>query len=130
MKIIITVPYSAAIVLDAEFASVAATLLTNARAVKGDGYGRDTTYGLHEEGLALSWIEDNKVTAVTDREKSLAEQLSKTQSESWKHQSAGTTKDKRIQELEAQLALLERVTVCNVVPEPSQESTEDNDEIF
>lgn len=114
MKLIIEVPSNGLIELPVEMAGVAASLMASGRVVHRDGWNTPARYKPADEGMTLSYVADERVQAVTEREADLAKQLSDKSSEWAKQYTASNEKDKTIRALQDQLDLLKQVTVCTV----------------
>lgn len=114
MKLIIEVPSNSCIELPIEMAAVAASLMASGRVVVREGWGSPIRYKPCEEGLSLSYVADDRVQAVTEREADLAKQLSDKNTQWAKAYTENNEKDKTIKAMQEQIELIKQVTVCTV----------------
>lgn len=124
MKLLIEVPSSGLIELPIEMAGVAAGLMASGRVVQRDGYNNPARYKPCEEGLTLSYIADERIQPMTERESDLAKQLSDKNNDWAKQYTENAAKTKTIAAMQEQLDLLKSVTVCTIPDAGETETTE------
>lgn len=105
-----------AIVIDSANAGAAAALLAGAYCVKADGYGEAQRWSPTSEQCKIQFVTDDRIADFSEREKRLAKELDDANSQRWKEYRSAQESGKKVSELEAQIALLKSVTVCETKP--------------